>query len=143
MKDNLPYPFSKAFERGDSIDYIAKDGADYRYVERLGYNDTKMMPDCTPITKGIHGLTLSSYGDWGTLHTSSAEDNAKEVFLGMFDKSVIRLWRITAYMKNEDGTLFRYYYEIGKGWKTYDGEKWIACEDPYKGRNKHDGNRQD
>lgn len=133
--NNLPYPFNKAFERGDNIDYEVgrwSDTNDHEYVEKLGYHP-EMAGDCTYYAKGLSGFSLSSYGDWGSFYPSHAGDNEKEMFLDMFDKDIIRLWRIRAYIK-ENGETNTYDYVEGDGWGTYDKDegKWVDCEDPYK-----------
>lgn len=136
MENKLPYPFSKAFEEGHSIDYKCA-GGDHRYVKELGY-EPEMASDCTYYAKGLGGFSLSSYGDWGTFYPKWAGDNEKEMFLDMFDKGIIKLWRITAYIKEflpytKDWLVYSYSYEEGYGWKTYnEGEgKWVECADPF------------
>lgn len=139
MENNLPYPFNAAFEKGYSIDYKCS-GEDHRYIEKLGYK-SEMASDCSYNAKGLDGLSLSSYGDWGTLHTSFADDTCKKIFLDMYDKGIIKLWRISAYIKeyipgtdNTDWNVLSYYYEDGKGWKMYEKERreWVKCDDPLK-----------
>jgi hypothetical protein len=51
----------------------------------------------------------------------------------MFNKDIIRLWRITAYIKS-NGDVLHFTYENGVGWRTYDKEYgWIDYnKDPYK-----------
>ena len=133
--NNLPYPFNVAFERGDTIDYNVgrwSDTNDHEYVEKLGYH-SEMCSDCSYYAKGLDGFSLSSYGDWGSFHTSSSGKKEKGMFQDMFEKDIIRLWRIRAYIK-EDGETNTYDYSTDIGWRTYDkGEgKWVDCEDPYK-----------
>lgn len=135
MTNKLKYPFSKAFEREDSIDYRVggwSKMSDHGYVEKLGYH-VEMGSDCSCFARGLGGLSLSSYGDWGTLHTSSAENKVKEMFLDMVEKDIVRPWRITAYIKM-DGEVESYSYENGVGWRTLikDMHEWVDCSDPYR-----------
>lgn len=133
MIDKLPYPFNKAYENGNSIDYTVGSWSketDHSYVEKAGY-DPQMMPDCTYYAKGLPGFSLSSYGDWGTFYPDDATTEGKEMFLDMVDKDIIRLWRIRAYIK-KDGEVITYDYELGVGWKKYYKKQWVKGEDPYE-----------
>ena len=134
--NNLPYPYNVAFENGHSIDYKVggwSDTNDHEYVEKLGYK-VEMGSDCSCFARGLGGLSLSSYGDWGTLHTSFSEEKVKEMFLDMVEKDIIRLWRITAYIKRGEDVV-SYSYENGRGWSKYDKDYgWIDCGDPYQER---------
>lgn len=132
--NNLHYPFDKAFERGDSIDYRVggwSDTNDHEYVRKLGY-EPEMASDCSYFARGLAGFSLSSYGDWGTFHTSSSKDKEKEMFLDMVEKDIIRLWRIRAYIKKR-GKMKTYDYVNGEGWSTFDEEtnSWVSSWDPY------------
>ena len=132
MKNNLPYPFNEAFEHGDSIDY--RIGAwsqenDHTYVKKLGYKP-EMLSDCSYHAKGLKGFSLSSYGDWGTFYADDAEEKEKEIFLDMFEKDIIRPWRIRAYRNRAP-----YDYSNGK-WMTYASSAWVECNDPYKNSEK-------
>lgn len=136
-ENNLPYPYNIAFERGDSIDYKVGEWSkesDHEYVSKLGY-EPEMCGDCTYQAKGLKGFNLSSYGDWGTFFTDWADEKEKEMFLDMFNKDIIRLWRIRAYIKNANEYNPHYFDYDGAGWKTYDKNKreWVTCDDPYKG----------
>ena len=135
MMNKLKYPFSKAFEREDSIDYRVggwSKMSDHDYVRQFGF-ESEMMPDCSMHADGLPGFNLSSYGDWGTLFTSWADENGKEMFLDMVEKDIIRLWRITAYIKVGD-EVESYHYENGVGWRTLikDTHEWVDCSDPYR-----------
>lgn len=132
MRNMLPYPFDYAFEHGHSIDYKCYEGKDHRFVEKLGFI-SKMNSDCSYSAPGLNGLSLSSYGDWGTLHTQWADATSQKAFLDMYEQGLIKLWRIRAYLPNEKGEVQCYDYEEGNGWKTYDkeAEKWSQCEDPF------------
>ena len=134
-ENSLPYPYNEAFERGNSIDYRVggwSKESDHDYVRKLGYTP-EMGGDCTYYAKGLGGFSLSSYGDWGTFYPDWAKEKEKEMFLDMFGKDIIRLWRITAYIK-ANGDVLHFTYENGIGWRTYDPEYgWIDYTgDPYK-----------
>lgn len=127
MKNNLPYPFNKAIEHGDSIDYRV--GAwsienDHSYVRKLGYV-SEMASDCSYYAKGLKGFRLSNYGDWGTFYADDAGEKEKEMFLDMFEKDIIHLLRIRAYRQ---GQVFDY---DGSKWMTHSSQGWIECGDPY------------
>ena len=135
MKNNLPYPFNKALEHGDSIHYKVGDWStekDHNYVVKLGYKP-EMVSDCTYFTKGLSGLSLSSYGNWGSIHMCFSDEKSVEVFLDMFEKGIIRLWRISAYFI-VDGKAQEFLYVNGTGWTRYDQEYgWVDyIGDPYK-----------
>ena len=125
--NTLPYPFKKAFERGDSIDYKCS-GADHEYAKKLGY-EPKMNGDCSYSALGLKSFSLSSYGDWGTFYPSWADDKERDMFLDMFNQRIIKLWRIRAYV---NGTTYDY-DDTGEDWTMYDKEmeKWIDCSTPY------------
>ena len=136
MNSSLPYPFNVAFENGHSIDYHCA-GGDHEYVKKLGYTP-EMGGDCSYYAKGLNGFSLSSYGDWGTFYPDWANEKEKKMFLDMFDKGIIKPWRITAYIKEylphtKDWLVYHYSYEEGYGWKTYnEGERrWVECADPF------------
>ena len=74
MEYKLESPFKEAFERGDSIDYKLVPGAktnDHRIVEEMGYT-IRVHSDCTYSAAGLPGISLSSYGDWGTIYVDWA-----------------------------------------------------------------------
>lgn len=127
MENNLPEPFRTAFERGDSIDYKSIGHPnDHTYVRQLGY-EPEMHSDCSYSAKGLKGISLSSYGDWGTAYANWMDDTSKGIFLDMCNKEIIKLWRITVYKDGES-----YKYEDGNGWITYIKEiGWKPCECPY------------
>lgn len=89
----LKEPFRTAFEKGQTIDYISNDCADHKYVEKLGYQPS-MNSDCSYTSCGLKSFSLSSYGDWGSFYTDSADTDGKKMFLDMVEKSVIIPWRI-------------------------------------------------
>lgn len=137
-KNNLPYPFNVAFDEGHSIDYKCAGGEDHRYVGKLGY-ESEMASDCTYFARGLNGLSLSSYGDWGTLHGSFSDEKSNQIFLEMYEMGIIKLWRITAYIRQflphiNGWIVDSYEYEEGRGWRTYSEAegKWVECEDPFK-----------
>lgn len=125
----LKEPFKTAFLAGSSIDYKTNPNSkigDHSYVEKYGYY-SEMHGDCSYSAPGLHGFSLSSYGDWGTVHTSDLDDEGKEIFFNMIEENIIKPWRIRAYVK---GDCFD--YEDGDGWKTYNKEiGWHECECPY------------
>ena len=141
MENNLPYPFNRAFEDRNSIDYKvtpgSKQGTDHEYVRKLGY-EPEMYGDCTYGAKDLPGFSLSSYGDWGTFYVDWATDKGKEMFLDMYEKGIIKLWRIRKYVSkilpiSKEKIVFCFDYTEDGGWKKYNGEKWIDnAEDPYK-----------
>lgn len=134
--NNLPYPYSVAFENGHSIDYKVggwSKESDHDYVKALGY-EPHMMSDCSMYAEGLGAFNLSSYGDWGTFFSGWADEKQKEMFLDMVEKDIIRLWRITAYIKKGEDVV-SYSYENGRGWSKHDKEYgWIDCGDPYQER---------
>lgn len=129
---NLPYPFDYAFEHEHSIDYKCQDGKDHAFVRGFGY-ESKMNSDCSCSAPGLAGFSLSSYGDWGTFF-GWADGNSRKIFLDMYERGIIKLWRIRAYLNDEKGEVQTYDYEEGYGWRTVSKEthKWSQCEDPFK-----------
>ena len=128
MENILPELFRTAFERGDSIDYKSNSCPnDHSYIQSLGYKP-EMHSDCSFSAKGLKGISLSSYGDWGTAFANWMDAASKKIFLDMYDKKIIELWRITVY---KDGASYK--YEVGEGWIKYSDEvrKWIRCDSPY------------
>jgi hypothetical protein len=125
----LKEPFRTAYQNGNSIDYQTNPNSkvsDHEYVEKYGYSP-EMHSDCSYSAPGLHGFSLSSYGNWGTVFTRDLDDEGKEIFFNMIEENIIRPWRIRAYVK---GDCFD--YEDGDGWKTYDNELgWIYCPSPY------------
>ena len=127
----LKEPFRTAYQNGDSIDYKTNPNSkigDHSYVEKYGYHP-EMHSDCSYSAPGLHGFSLSSYGNWGTVYTSDLNNEGKEIFFNMIEENIIKPWRIRAYVK---GGCFD--YEDGDGWKTYDKElkSWLYCPSPYK-----------
>ncbi len=129
---NLPYPFDYAFEHECSIDYKCQGGKDHAFVRGFGY-ESKMNSDCSYSAPGLAGFSLSSYGDWGTFF-GWADGNSRKIFLDMYERGIIKLWRIRAYLNDEKGEVQTYDYEEGYGWRTVNKEtyKWSQCEDPFK-----------
>ena len=127
--NNLPYPFNIAFDSDDSIDYrvgnLNKNENDHTYVKQMGYTP-EMRLDCAYHAKGLNGFRFSSYGNWGTFYSDWATEKEKEMFLDMYNKNIIELWRIRAYRNNHV-----YDYSDGK-WVTHDEQTgWHDCDCPY------------
>lgn len=133
MNYTLPSPFKEAFECGDSIDYKLVNGAkktDHTFVKELGY-ESYMNSDCSYSAKGLPGLSLSSYGDWGTIFVSWADDNVKKIFLDMCNEGIITPWRVRKYVREgKDVTTYDY---DERGWTKHDNKlgKWVSTESPY------------
>ena len=129
----LHYPFDYAFEHGHSIDYKCSGGKDHRFVEKLGYKP-EMISDCTYHAPGLNGFSLSSYGDWGTFFGKWADGTSRKIFLDMYEQGLIELWKITAYIHDENGEVQWYSYTEGHGWIMFSEKKkeWINTEDPFK-----------
>ena len=123
----LPYPFNRAFKTRSSIDYKSK--KDHAYVEKLGFEPV-MHSDCSYSAPGLKGFSLSSYGDWGTFYTDDADDQGREIFLDMYEKGIIKLWRIRIYV-TDNGEVYTYDYEDGHGWNMHNGETWVKADDPF------------
>ena len=136
MKNNLPYPYSEALKRKNSIGYkVSKRSKenDHEYVRKLGYTP-EMGGDCSYSAIGLDGLNLSSSGVWGAYYPSFANKESTDVFLDMYERGIIELWDITAYIDDVNGFVNSFSYEKGKGWKKYDPEYgWSSYNgDPYK-----------
>lgn len=134
MKCNLESPFKEAFENGDSIDYKLVPGAkktDHTFIKELGY-ESKMHSDCSYSAPGLPGLSLSSYGDWGTIFVSWTDDNVKKIFLDMCNEGIITPWRVRKYVREGKNTVPYDYDE--RGWTKHSEElgKWVETESPYK-----------
>jgi len=134
MKCNLESPFKEAFESGDSIDYKLVPGAkktDHTFVKELGY-ESKMHSDCSYSAPGLPGLSLSSYGDWGTIFVDWTDDNVKKIFLDMCNEGIITPWRVRKYVREGKNTVPYDYDE--RGWTKHSEElgKWVETESPYK-----------
>ena len=135
--DTLPEPFATAIKNGGTIDYMVdrvKDGQipDHKYVYDLGYKP-EQKSDLTYEAEGLEGLSLSSYGDWGTLWPC-ASDKAREVFFDMLDKGLISLWRIRQHKDD-----FEYTYSIGDGWTKYcprNRDSVVSSSPYFEGREK-------
>lgn len=134
MACNLKSPFKEAFENGDSIDYKLVPGAkktDHTFIRELGY-ESKMHSDCSYSAPGLPGLSLSSYGDWGTIFVDWADDNVKKIFLDMCNEGIITPWRVRKYVREGKNTVPYDYDE--RGWTKHSEEfkKWVETESPYK-----------
>lgn len=133
MKCNLESPFKEAFENGDSIDYKLVEGAkktDHTFVKELGY-ESHMNSDCSYSAAGLPGLSLSSYGDWGTIFVDWADDNVKKIFLDMCNGGIITPWRVRTYIREgKDVTTYDY---DERGWTKHDNKlgKWVSTKSPY------------
>jgi hypothetical protein len=133
MECNLESPFKEAFENGDSIDYKLVEGAkktDHTFVKELGY-ESKMHSDCSYSALGLPGLSLSSYGDWGTIFVDWADDNVKKIFLDMCNEEIITPWRVRTYIREgKDVTTYDY---DERGWTKHDKQlgKWVSTKSPY------------
>lgn len=125
----LEEPFRTAFDSGDSIDYKLVPGkSDHAYVKEHGYTP-EMHSDCSYSAKGLRGISLASYGEWGTAFIGDLDDTSRKLFLDMVELGIIKPWRIRAYRKGRC-----YDYNSDKfGWVMYsdEAEKWVAVESPY------------
>lgn len=125
----LEEPFRSAFEFGDSIDYrLVKGKSDHEYVRKHGFIP-EMHSDCSYSADGLRGISLASYGDWGTVFTRDLDVTSGEIFLDMVELGIIKPWRIRAYREGNT-----YDYECDNdSWCTYDDEtkKWVQCTSPY------------
>lgn len=119
----LPEPWRTIANHG-SIDYTTKNAADHAYVRERGFKP-EMHGDCSYSAKGLPGLSLSSYGDWGSIYDDAC-DLAWEYFTDMYEKNLITLWRARLYIK---GRCFDYVENYG--WETYVKEiGWSRCQNP-------------
>ena len=90
-----------------------------------------MNPDCTYSAPGLPGLSLSSYGDWGTIFVDWANDNVKKIFLDMCNEGIIVPWRVRKYVREgKDVTTYDF---DERGWMKHDKQlkKWVETESPY------------
>ena len=127
----LESPFREAFIFGASIDYKLNPDSktsDHAYVKKFGY-ESEMMPDCSYHAKGLKGFSLSSYGDWGTYFVDWGDENTHKMFLDMVEKKIIIPWRVRKYLRLENETITYDYDE--RGWRCYNGEKWVPAENPF------------
>lgn len=128
VSSKIQYPFNKAIELGHSVDYKCPKGADHSYVKYLGYT-IEGHSDCSYSCKELPGLSLTSYGDWGTLYDWATEATM-QVFNYLVESGDIQLWRITAYI-TRNGDVVSYSYEEGRGWKRCVHKVWEQCEAPF------------
>ena len=128
----LEYPFNVAYKSEAAIDFKTVELlSDHKYVnDNLGL-EVHTGADCSCFADGLDGLSLSSYGDWGTFFNTFASSRVKKVFLDMIAKKVIVPWRIRWYMPNGYAIQSKgYTYSDGK-WESYDGESWKPAEDSF------------
>lgn len=130
--DSMPEPFRTVIQMPRfSIDYKVPPGAsDHKFFAEHGY-ESKMAADCTYYVPGLGGISLSSYGDWGTLYNDSKKNDSFELFLQMYELKIIELWRIRIYIHRNDSVI-SYDYSTECGWKMYNGERWVQAECPIK-----------
>ena len=133
MKCNLESPFKEAFERGDSIDYKSVPGSrrsDHDVAREMGY-EPHMNSDCSYSAAGLPGLSLTSYGDWGTIFVDWANKTVKKMFLDMCNEGIIVPWRVRTYI-HEGKDVITYDYDE-RGWTKYDKtiSKWVSTTSPY------------
>lgn len=128
--DTMPEPFRTVIQIPSfSIDYKVSEGAnDHAFFKKHGYEAT-MAQDCTYYIPGLGGISLSSYGNWGTLYDGSKKNESFELFLQMYEKKIIQLWRIRIYV-HRNGSVISYDYSTGCGWKMYNGETWVSTDSP-------------
>lgn len=99
-KADLGEPFASA----RTIDFKTTSPlSDHKYLESLGYH-IKSHQDCSCSCE-LPGLSVSSYGDWGTIY-SWASDETWKVFLDMVEKKIIKVWRCDDYKGKRKGGLF-------------------------------------
>ena len=99
-KQDLGEPFASA----QTIDFKTTSPlSDHKYLEALGYHIT-MGADCSCSCELV-GLSVSSYGDWGTIY-SWADELTWQIFLDMVEKRIIKLWRCDNYNGKREGGLF-------------------------------------
>lgn len=126
FKEFIPEPYFSILKNGGNVDYNDKTHRVNDYVEKLGYN-THMNSDCSYTADGLHGMTLVSYGDWGTIYASWADENAYTIFTDLIKLGIINLWRGGLYVDSN-----HYVYQNGE-WSTYSKEfkSWIPAEQPF------------
>ena len=137
MENKLEYPFSKAFENGDTIHFQADPATapDHEYIRNLGY-EIEVGGDCSYFARGLEGYDLSGPGGWGSFFPDNADSESKRIFLEMYDKGIVRPIGITKYVRvflprTKDWLVFRYEYKEGKGWQENNDKEWRDCNDPY------------
>lgn len=128
--DTMPELFRTVIQMPSfSIDYKVPQGAsDHAFFKEHGY-ESKMATDCTCYVPGLGGISLSSYGDWGTLYNDSKKNESFELFLQMYEQKIIQLWRIRIYI-HRNGVVLSYDYSTNHGWKMYNDESWVSVDSP-------------
>lgn len=91
-QQNLDKLFADMKANTLATDYKTIGDNDHAYIRQLGYK-INFGSDCSYYVNELSGLSLSSYGDWGTLYPW-ANDDAKRIFRDMLNKNIIKLWRI-------------------------------------------------
>ena len=130
-ENKLPEPFNTALKRKATIDYTVQcesDGVpDHNYVRSLGYRIVSNS-DTTSEAVGLIGITLSGYGNWGTLFPVLSNDDSIKVFIDMYKKGIIQLWRIRDFVDGKN-----YNYSVGDRWTVFDTDtrKHVECDCPY------------
>lgn len=120
--DKIKEPFLTVLNLGQSVNYKCS-GLDHEYVKKLGYVP-ELHSDCSYSAKGLYGINLSSYGNWGTVYPSSMDENSKKIFIDMLEDSIIELCSCMIYLNRVP-----YDYD-GENWKTYNGTDWVTCDTP-------------
>lgn len=128
----FPEPFkSAALSLDFNFDYKIKEGSPYNdhyLLKEWGY---KIVTggDCACYIEGENcWLNPTSWGDWGSVFLNEKDENTKaiDLFCKMYKTGIIKLWRIRKYI---DGKCYDY-DDAKKEWQTYDGEKWVKCDNP-------------
>lgn len=75
------------------IDYYAPKCVDHEFVKNYGGKDYKIVhnPDSSNTVEQLPGLTLSSFGDWGSIFFPMANTESKTVFFEMMEKDLIQV----------------------------------------------------
>lgn len=133
VKEILIYPFNKAFENGDRIDFIPVNGglSDRRYMEENGRKLTfSENGDC--YVEGVDGLRCSFY-DWSGVQCGSllpnATEEARDLFLTMVKEHIVVPSKITL---SEDKNTE---YTMAENWQKFDEKtkSWLFIgRSPYK-----------
>lgn len=129
----MPEPFKSVIQMDNfSIDYKTRECVDHTFLNKRGY-DLIFGADCSYYVRGLSGINPSSYGDWGTIRDLGKNTEALGLFLEMYEKGLVELWRIRIYLPNEKGKKQQYEYTDKDGWSTYDinQKKWIKTEQPF------------
>lgn len=124
LKNTLPQPFREAFEKCDTIEYIAINGAlsERNFLEGIG---EKLIygknGDC--YVENADGLICSTHDRSNVARgylDNNADERARELFMKMVNEHIIAPYKIINY----DGVGFQYTRE--EGWQKHDREwGWI------------------